>query len=126
MRCQLEPQLRTRQPTECGKHLVAGMVPVPVVDALKAIEIKHDEGHRLARKACPLQEPFACLEESAMVGELNTFCRQCAKQGVGPEEAMRRREFIAVIAGAAAIWPCGAALSERQDLAHSDQPDTPK
>ena len=38
----IRPQLRSRQPTECGKHFVAGMMPVPIVDALKAIEIKHD------------------------------------------------------------------------------------
>src|ERR1700730_16126843 len=44
----IRPQLRSRQPTECGKHFVAGMVPVPIVDALEAIEIKHDEGRRLA------------------------------------------------------------------------------
>ena len=65
----IRPQLRSRQPTECGKHLVAGMVPVLIVDALKAIEIKHDEGRRLARKACPLQQPFARLEETATVGD---------------------------------------------------------
>src|SRR6476620_2592422 len=65
----IRPQLRSRQPTECGKHFVAGMVPVPIVDALKAIEIKHDEGRRLARKTCPLQQPFARLEESATVGD---------------------------------------------------------
>jgi len=45
------------------------MVPVPIVDALEAIEIKHDEGRRLARKTCPRQQPFARLEESATVGD---------------------------------------------------------
>src|SRR6185437_15999717 len=63
------PQLRRRQSTESGKHFVAGMMPVPIVDALKAIEIKHDERRRLACKACPFQQPFACLEETATVGD---------------------------------------------------------
>jgi hypothetical protein len=38
------------QPTECGKHLVADMVPVPIVEALEAIEIKHNEGCLLVFK----------------------------------------------------------------------------
>jgi hypothetical protein len=45
------------------------MIPVPIVDALKAIEIKHNQGRWLARKACPLQQPSACFEETATVGD---------------------------------------------------------
>src|ERR1700693_207835 len=60
----IRSQVRSRQPTEYGKHLVAGMVPVPIVDVLEAIEIKQDEGCLLARKASPHQQPFAPLEEA--------------------------------------------------------------
>ena len=35
------------------------MVPIPIVDALEAIEIKDDEGRRLVRKVSPHQQPFA-------------------------------------------------------------------
>ena len=45
------------------------MVPVFIIDALEAIEIKHDECRRLARKTCPHQQPFARLEEAAAVGD---------------------------------------------------------
>jgi hypothetical protein len=37
------------------------MVPVPIIDALEAIEIKHKERYRLACKASPYQQPFARL-----------------------------------------------------------------
>jgi hypothetical protein len=43
------------------------MMTVPVVDPFELIEIKNDEGHRLARKARPHQQSFAPLEESAAV-----------------------------------------------------------
>jgi hypothetical protein len=42
-------------------------VPIPIVNTFEAIEIKQDEGHRLARKASPHQQPFAPLEEAATV-----------------------------------------------------------
>ena len=56
-----------RHLTERGKNLIPDRMPVPIVDPFELIEIKHDEGHRLARKARPHQQSFALLEESAAV-----------------------------------------------------------
>jgi hypothetical protein len=63
----IRSQVRSRQPTEYGKHFVAGMMPVPVVDALEAIEIRQDERRRLARKPSSHQQAFAPFEEAATV-----------------------------------------------------------
>jgi hypothetical protein len=49
---------------------------IPIVNALEAIKIKHDEGHRLVRKTGSRQQPFARVEEAATVRNTGQWINQ--------------------------------------------------
>ena len=71
-----------------AEDLVAGKVPVPVVDLLEVVEIEDDEGKPRRLVLRVVQSLLEMLVEGALVGE--------TRQGVAPRLGMRERETALV------------------------------